>query len=314
MEPYIANRFGLMRAITGTGLSVAPVGVDGGVFGWVSGQKETASMLDAFRDAGGNLIYTADHFAGGRSEVMIGSWLRSRGSAGMVVATTIGRHPDARGLAPRIVARATEASLRRLGVDRIDLLTLDGDDPTVPLDDTLEALDMLCRAGKVGHVAVLDHAAARIRAIDTRSEEARYPRVAAIFNEYSLVTRGAFERELAPYVATTGTAFFARRPLAHGFLTGLYRDKSAAVDSPIWSRALAHIDRRGLRVLDRLEIIAKEHDASPARVAAAWAISKPGVTAAVVAAHSTEELLDVMQSRQMALTRQQMAALDAASD
>lgn len=300
-----------MRGIRGTDFAVASVGIDGGLFGWVTGRRESEQMLDTFRSAGGNLIYTADHYAGGRSEVIIGSWLRSRArTADMVVATTIGRHPDAPGLAPRTVVRATEASLRRLGVATIDLLTLDGEDPSVPLDDTFEALDMLVRAGKVRHIAVLGHSAARIRAMDARAQAARYPDVAGIFHEYSLMTRRVFEGELGPYVADSGTAFFARRPLAHGFLTGAYRDRSEYVESPLWAKALDHVDRRGLRVLDRLGQVAEDHGVSVARAAAAWTISKPGVTAAIAATRSPAELLDVMAARDLALTRQQVAALD----
>ncbi|MCW4386750.1 aldo/keto reductase [Salinibacterium sp. SYSU T00001] len=300
-----------MRRIGGTGLAVAPIGLDGGVFGWVSGSKEAAAMLDAFVGAGGGLVYTADHFAGGRSEVMIGSWLRSqRDTSGVVVATTIGQHADARGLSPRMVARATEASLRRLGTDRIDILTLDGHDSSVPIDDTLEAVDLLVRAGKVGHVAVLGHTAARVRAMQGRSAEARYPHVMGVFEEYSLMARGVFEREFAPFVEQTGTAFFALRPLAHRFLTGGVSGRADVADSPLWGRALDHVGRKGSRVLDRLAQVAQQLGASRARVAAAWAISKPGVTAAIVAARSTEELLDVLEARGLALTRQQMASLD----
>lgn len=300
-----------MRRISDTDLAVAPIGIDGGVFGWVSGSRETAAMLDAFHAVGGSLVFTADHYAGGRSEVMIGSWLKTlpdRSAA--VIATTIGRHPDARGLHQRTVVRATEASLRRLDTDHIDVLVLDGEDPTVPIDDTLEALDQLQRAGKIRHVAALGHTGARLRAFQARSDEARYPRVRVALQEYSLMTRKVFEHEVSPVIAETGAGFFARRPLAHGFLTGAFRDRNAKVDGPIWHRALDHIDRRGLRVLDRLAAVAAEHEVSLARVAAAWVISKPGVTAALVAAQSIPELLDVFEARSLALTRQQVAMLD----
>lgn len=266
-------------------------------------------MLDAFADEGGNLLYTADHYAAGRSEVMLGSWLRNRRDrSGFVVATTIGRHPDARGLSPRAVARATEASLQRLDTECIDILVLDGEDTSVPIDDTLEAVDMLLRAGKVAHLAVIGHAAARIRAMQERSAEARYPRIAGVFQEYSLMTRSVLERELAPLAAEGDLGLFARRPLAHGFLTGEVSKQGS--ESPIWGRALEHTGRRGQRVLDRLRQVAEEQGVSLARTAAAWAISKPGVTAALVAARSAEEMIDVYRARELVLTRQQVALLD----
>src|SRR5690554_1527130 len=116
-----------LRRVPGTDLSVHPFAVDGSVFGWASGVEETARILDAMLAYGGNLVSTADHYAGGRSEVMLGSWLASLTDRGSVlVATKIGRHPDAPGLSTRNVVRATEASLQRLETDYVDFLTLDG--------------------------------------------------------------------------------------------------------------------------------------------------------------------------------------------
>ncbi|WP_185740472.1 aldo/keto reductase [Homoserinimonas aerilata] len=306
-----------MRQVGDTGVMVAPVGIDGGVFGWTSGASATSRALDSFADAGGNLVCTADHYAGGRSEVMIGSWLATLADRSKaVVSTTIGRHPDALGLGSREVVRAAEGSLRRLGTDYIDFLTLDGggDAPDVPIDDTLEALDMLRRSGKVRHVAVTGHSVARIRAIDARAEEAVYPSVSAIVQQYSLMQRSVFERDLAPLAAELGAGVFAQFPLAHGFLTGDFRDRSASVDAPGAEEAVAHVGRRGSRVLAAMEGVAAEHGTSLACVAVAWTISRPGVTAAVVVPRSVDELLGAFDARGLSLTRQQVAMLDKASE
>src|SRR5690554_7403476 len=121
------------RLIPGTDIRVHPLAIDGSVFGWASGVEETARMLDTMVDYGGNLVSTADHYAGGRSEVMIGGWLSSLADRGRVlVSTKIGRHPDSLGLSTRNVARSGEASLQRLGTDYIDLLTRDGEDEQTP--------------------------------------------------------------------------------------------------------------------------------------------------------------------------------------
>lgn len=303
-----------MRALGHSGLEVSPVGIDGGSFGWLSGARESGAMLDAFADAGGNLIYTADHHAGGRSEVMIGSWLRTRADRSrMVVATTIGRHPDWPGLSPRMVTRSTEASLRRLAIEHVDILTLDGTNSSVDIDDTFEAVDALCRAGKVGHVAVLRHSAARVRAMQQHAFESRYPPVIAALHDYSLMSRGVFENEVSAMTHELGIGFVARRPLAHGFLSGKAKTPGVVPAMSGMDRGSVFAGRRGSRVLDRLASIAGEHEVSVARVAAAWAISKRGVSAALFSAESVDEILDLVGARTLALTRSQMAALDAVS-
>lgn len=267
-------------------------------------------LLDRFAEAGGNLVSTADHYAGGRSEVMIGTWLAAlpdRESA--IISTTIGRHPDAPGLTARAVVRATEGSLLRLATDYIDILTLDGQDTAAAIDDTLEALDMLRRSGKVRHIAVSGHSAARIRALNDRAVEAVYPRTVAISQVYSLIQRGVFEREIAPLAASLGIAVFARRPLGNGFLTGKRCDRPPGAEP--W--APGYEGRRGARVLEALAAVAAEREASMARTALAWVLSKPTVTAALVSFSSGDELHDVFDAPGEPLTRHQVAVLDRAS-
>lgn len=303
-----------MRTVGHSGLEVFPVGIDGGVFGWQSGARDAAAMLDAFADSRGNLIYTADHHAGGRSEVMIGSWLRTRPDRSrFVVATTVGRHPDWPGLSPRMVTRAAEASLRRLGTDHIDILTLDGTNSSVAIDDTFEAVDALNRAGKVRHVAVLRHSSARVRAMQRNALESRYPPLVAAVHDYSLMARGVFENEVAATTEELGIGFFARRPLAHGFLSGRATGPITVPMIAGMDRAAVFAGRRGTRVLEKLTSIASEHGVSVGRVAAAWTISKPGVSAALFSAQSVDEIVDLTAARYLALTRSQTAALDAVS-
>src|SRR5690606_37376988 len=117
-----------MRSLGASGISVFPLGLDSGAFGWISGAATTIDILNRFHEAGGNLISTADHYAGGRSEVMIGQWLETvPDRSSVVISAIVGRHPDAPGLSPKTLISATEASLVRLRTDYIDILTFDGD-------------------------------------------------------------------------------------------------------------------------------------------------------------------------------------------
>ncbi|MCU1544506.1 MAG: alcohol dehydrogenase [Microbacteriaceae bacterium] len=302
------------RLVTGTDISVVPFALDGSVFGWASGATETAGTLDLFTAAGGNLVTTADHYAAGRSEIMIGSWLRTlpdRSKA--VIATKIGRHPDAPGLSPRSVVRAVESSLNRLQTDYIDFITLDGEDPTTPIADTLEAIDMLRRAGKVRYLAASGFSAARIAEINDMAASAAYPSFHAVSVPYNLMQRSEYERDLAPMLAPRKVSVIARLPLASGFLTGAFRTKDHPALSPMFAEAEAHVGRRGSKVLDALEAIAAEHLEPLGRVALAWVLSKPGIVASAVRAKDATQLSELLGDDDMVLSRHHLVALDRAS-
>jgi aryl-alcohol dehydrogenase-like predicted oxidoreductase len=302
------------RTVPGTDISVHPFGVDGSVFGWASGVEETTRILDAMVDYGGNLVSTADHYAGGRSEVMIGAWLsgladRSR----VVVSTKIGRHPDSPGLSARNVVRATEASLHRLETDYIDFLTLDGVDESTPIDETLEAVDMLRRAGKVRYLAVSGYPAQRLRAINELADTAVYPPVRLVSVAYNLMQRTEFEDELASIVAELGIGVVARLPLASGFLSGGFRTKGDLPSSPLFEPALHHVGKVGTRVLHAIDQIAAEQDESNGRIAIGWALTKRAVVAAAIQVKSAEQLVELAGQDEVVLTRHQATLLDRAS-
>lgn len=304
-----------LRTVPGTDIAVHPFAVDGSVFGWASGVEETARILDAMADYGGNLISTADHYAGGRSEVMIGAWLAGMADRSRVlVATKIGRHPDALGLSTRNVVRATEASLQRLETDYIDFLTLDGVDEATPIDETLEAVDMLRRAGKVRYLAVSRYPASRLREINELAESAVYPPVRLVSTVYNLMQRSAFEGDLASAVGELGIGVVARLPLASGFLSGGFRSRADLPSSPLFEAALDHVGKTGTRVLNVIDEVATETDENSGRVAIGWLLSKPGVLAVAIQVKSAEQLLELALPGELVLTRHQMAALDRASD
>lgn len=299
------------RLIGGTGVSTMPVGIDGSVFGWASGVEATAEVLNDFTDAGGTLVSTADHYSGGRSEVMIGAWLRSlldRGS--VLVATKVGRHPDNPGLSARSILRAVDASLERLGTDYIDFLSFDGDHPETPADESLEAADRLVRAGKVRFLSASDYSGARLREFRAVAEPAAYPRFDTAVLEYNLMRREPAEGDVLPAVRELGMGFFARLPLAHGYLTGVMRTRDTVPESVMFAAAAQHVGRHGSRVLAVLDDIARQHETTPGVVALAWVLGRPGVTAAVVRARDGEQLASLLPAARLTLTRHDVRRLD----
>jgi aryl-alcohol dehydrogenase-like predicted oxidoreductase len=302
------------RDIAGTGVLVTPIAVDGSAFGWATGMDDTARVLDAYAAGGGNFISTADHYAGGRSEVMIGSWLRTVSDRGsVVVSTKVGRHPDAAGLSKRSILRAVENSLTRLGTDYIDFLAFDGEDPATPIDESLETVDRLIREGKVRFLAASAFSAARILEVGDLSAQAAYPDFRAIFAEYNLMDRSHYETELQSIASLKGRAALARLPLADGYLTGQFRTRDDVPHSVLFEGATRHIGRRGSRILDTLESIAKDLGQTPSRVALAWVLLKPGIAAAVVRVKDAEQLEHTLGAVDVRLARHHVTELDKVS-
>lgn len=301
------------RPVGSTGLRTFPIGFDGSVLGWVTGARRAAEVLGRFHDAGGTLISTADHYAAGRSEYMIGTWLAGVDRSSVLIATKVGRHPDRPGLGAHQIERSVVSSLERLGTDYIDFLSFDGDLlPADPLE-AFEAVDRLQRAGKVRFLSAAHFAAERVRSLNTLAEPAAYPTFRAVLAEYNLMTRGAVEREVLPVALEQQMAVFARLPLASGFLTGAIRGAADVPPNALFDGALHHVGRRGDRVLQALELVAREHEATLATVALAWVLSKPGITAAIVRAPDLDTVDAGFLGSTISLTRQQTAALDAAS-
>ncbi|WP_374945443.1 aldo/keto reductase [Agreia sp.] len=288
--------------------------IDGSVFGWASGVAATADVLDAFHDAGGRLISTADHYAGGRSEIMIGNWVRTRKARDRVfLATKIGRHPDAPGLSAESIVAATEASLERLQTDHLDLLSFDGDHPQTPLEESLAAVATLIERGAIRALAASSYSGARLIEAQQLSQQLELPRFRAAFSPYSLMTRRPVENELLPAVSSLKIGIFARLPLANGFLTGEYRSHNDVPRSIMFADAASHIGRQGFTVVKALEQVAAEQNASLGSCALAWVRSKPNIIAPVVRAASAEQVAELAASVDLVLEPHQLAALDRAS-
>jgi aryl-alcohol dehydrogenase-like predicted oxidoreductase len=295
-------------------LDVFPLCLGGNVFGWTADEDASFAVLDAYAEAGGNFIDTADTYTRpnmGASEAIIGRWMASRGNRDrMVVATKVGSDG---GLSAANVAAHAEGSLRRLQTDRIDLYYSHKDDLGVPVEETLAAFDALVEAGKVRHIAASNLSGERIVESLRASAREGWARYVALQPHYNLVERERYEREYAPLAAEHGLAVFPYYALAKGFLTGKYRDDSPAVDSPRAEGARAYLDDRGRAVLADLEEIADAHGVPMAAVAVAWLSSRPNVVAPIASARSVEQLEHLLPMAELTLTGDELARLETSS-
>ena len=299
-----------LRQLPDTDLLVYPLALGGSVFGWTADGATSYDILDRHHALGGNFVDTADSYAAGRSEVILGGWMRSRRARDQtIVATKIGRNLDNPGLTPRSIVGAVDASLERLQTDCIDVLYFHLDDSDVPLEESLGAVDVLVKSGKVRHIAASNFSAERL--MEARVLAANgLPRFIALQSHYNLVHREAFEGELAVVTRAQGLGVMPYFALAHGFLTGKYRTKADVANSARGARAASYLHRRPLRVLSTMERIAAEHNAPLSSVALAWLLSRDGVVAPVASASSPSQVEGLMTAAQISLTQNDRHDLD----
>lgn len=304
----------VLRTIGPSELSVFPIAMSGNVFGWTSDVTETEAVLNAYAAAGGNFIDTADSYAAGRSEIMIGNWMRDhRNRADLVIATKVGKSADHPGLAPATISAAVDASLVRLGVGYIDLLYLHVDDTSVPFEETLLAIDGLISAGKVRYFGGSDHTGNRLIEARIASAQLDVAHMVALQNHYNLMYRAEYEGDLANVAHMQNLGVMPRFALASGFLTGKYRSRADVAASHRRADVAKYVGRKGTRVLAALDRVAAEHGASPATIAIAWLLTRPNVVAPVVSATSAAQVADIVAAVGVNLTRHQHADLERAS-
>ncbi len=302
------------RAIGSTGLSVFPVAISGKMFGWKADDATTDAILDGY-SAHGNLIDTADSYSSGRSELMIGNWMRSRRRRDeMVVATKVGKSAENPGADARTITASVEASLRRLRTDRIDLLFLHVDDPDVPFEQTLLAVDELIRAGKALAFGAADHTGNRLFEARIASAQLGVEPIAALQTPYNLMERRDYEGDLEHIVERMGIAVMPRFALASGFLSGRYRGRADFAEADRGAEVAKYSTRTGAKVLAALDEVAAAHDAAVSTIALAWLLSKPNVVAPVVSASSPEQVFDLVAAPEIRLTRHELTHLDRASE
>ncbi|WP_431858592.1 aldo/keto reductase [Azospirillum sp.] len=312
------------RPLGRSGLTVAPLGFGGNVFGWTADEATSHRLLDAFVEAGFNLIDTADVYSawvpgnqGGESEAIIGSWLKARGTRDrVVIATKVGWElaPDRKGLSPAHIRTAVEASLRRLQTDRIDLYQAHVDDHTVPFEDTLGAFQDLIAAGKVRAIGASNIAAPRLREALAVSAREGLPRYETLQPEYNLYDRAGYEAELEGVCREHGLGVISYFSLASGFLSGKYRSAADAGKSARGQGVVAkYLNPRGQAILAALDAVAARHKAASAQVALAWLMARPGLTAPIASATTLEQLDDLIAAARLRLDAEDVGRLDAAS-
>jgi aryl-alcohol dehydrogenase-like predicted oxidoreductase len=302
------------RAVGPSPLRVFPLAISGNVFGWTADVAATEGILDEYTAVGGNFVDTADSYAGGRSEIMIGNWMRAkRNRADVVVATKIGKSADNPGLSPRAIVASVDASLQRLRTGYIDLLYLHIDDPHVPFDETLLAVDSLISAGKVRAFGGSDHTGNRLIEARIASAQLGVAHMVALQNHYNLMHRHEYEGGLAHVAEMQHLGVMPRFALASGYLTGKYRDKKDLARNERGGEVAKYLGKRGNRVLGMLDEVAAAQQSTVASVALAWLLSKPNVVAPVVSASRPEQVAELVAAVSLQLTRHQLADLDRVS-
>ncbi|TGE23092.1 aldo/keto reductase [Hymenobacter metallicola] len=312
------------RPLGRSDLSIAPLVLGGNVFGWTADQATSFRILDAFVAGGGNAIDTADGYSvwvpghvGGESETIIGQWLKQRGRRDdVVIATKVGWevNADNKGLAKNYILRAVEGSLRRLQTDYIDLYQSHKDDPTVPVEETLEAYAQLVKAGKVRVIGASNFTAERLRESLQASEKHGLPRYETLQPLYNLYDRADFEQHLRPLVQEQNIGVIPYYGLAAGFLTGKYRSEADLQKSARGGGVgQKYLNDKGLRLLQSLDAVAARQQATPAQVALAWIMAQPGLTAPIASATSPEQVTELLQATELQLSPEDIAELGQAS-
>lgn len=305
---------GVRVALGESGLDVFPLALGGAEFGWNVDVEASHGILDTYAELGGNMLHTADSFSGGRSEHIIGQWMRSRGTRDdMVVAVRIGRHPDNPGLGSVNLVRAVEASLTRLGAEQIDVLYLDakaGD--AVPLEDTLATAEWLVESGKVRTVGAYGYTAAQL--VEARIlASAGYPRITVLDVPYNVLRRDEFDGDLRLVAGAQGMAVTPSHALEHGFLAGAQRRRTRDVRSVRSAQMAASLTRRGSRTLRALDAVAAELSVPVAAVSIAWLLAQRIVVAPIVNAFAPEHVEELVQGVGVRLSRAQLSEIARAS-
>ena len=314
------------RLLGDSGLAVSALALGTMVFGEGKARsaspEESARIVDRFLEAGGTHIDTADVYAGGRSEEIVGRALRGRRDR-VVLATKVrhrtGDGPNDTGLSRRHLRMAVEASLRRLETEWIDLLYLHAWDPLTPIEETLEALDDLVRAGTVHYVGISNFSAWQAMKAIGVADASGLARPVAGQYQYSLLVRD-IEWEFTGLFAHEGVGIVPWGPLAGGFLTGKYRRGERPTEGRIatqpdqdeeaWHRRATE---RNWAVVDEVVAVAAEVGATPSAVALAWLLSRPAVSSVVIGARTIEQLDDDLAAAGLSLEEAHLERLERVS-
>lgn len=309
------------RKLGNSELEVAPWALGGNVFGWTADEAASFRVLDAFVDAGLNLVDTADVYSkwipghvGGESETVIGNWLQKSGKRGKVlVATKLGVEMGSgeTGLSRAYMMKAVDRSLTRLKTDHIDLYQAHRDDDKTPMEETLAAFGDLIKAGKVRAIGASNFKAERLAEALRVSKANGLPRYETLQPWYNLYDRAEFEGPLADLCKRENIGVIPYFALASGFLTGKYRSAKDLEGRPRGYRVKDMMNDRGFRILKALDTVAADSKATPAQVSLAWLMGR--VTAPIASATSIEQFNDSLGAIKLTLTPAQVKQLDDAS-
>ena len=311
-----------LRRLGRTDLYIPPLVFGGNVFGWTADKATSFALLDRLADAGLGAIDTADVYSawvpgnkGGESETIIGEWLAKSGKRGATTIITKVGSPTgpSPGLKAAGIAKGCEASLKRLGVETIDLYLSHFPDKDTPYEETLEAFETLKRQGKIrwGGTSNLD--AAQLEASLAAAAKAGLPRYEVLQPEHNLYDRDRYEGPLRDLCVKEEIGVITYFSLAKGFLSGKYRSEADLGQSARGGGVKGYLNPRGFRILAALDAVAGRHGAKPAEIALAWAASTPGVTAPIASATSIAQVESLIKAASLALSAEDMRELNAAS-
>jgi aryl-alcohol dehydrogenase-like predicted oxidoreductase len=296
-------------------------------FGNETSESDSFAQLDRFTSAGGTLIDTADVYSDGRSEQIIGRWLASRPDPrDQVVIATKARfptddNPNGHGLSRRHLSTALDASLRRLGVETIDLYQLHGWDPLTPIEETLRFLDDAARAGKIRYFGLSNFLGYQIQKyVDLAGARGLIPPV-TVQPQYNLLAR-AIEWEIVPACQAEGLGLLSWSPLASGWLSGKYRRDEPPAEGTrlydqmdegmrIWNER-GHLERNW-QIIDAVRKVADGRGVSMSQVAIAWLLARPAVCSVILGARRLDQLDDNLAAGDLRLAEEETGLLDAAS-
>jgi aryl-alcohol dehydrogenase-like predicted oxidoreductase len=311
------------RKLGGSDLEVSPICLGGNVFGWTADESASFAILDAFVDAGFNFVDTADVYSrwapghkGGESETVLGNWFKRSGNRKKVIlATKVGIElaPDKKGLSKTYILREVEDSLQRLQTDYIDLYQSHIDDPSTPLEETFEAYDQLIKQGKVRVIGASNYTAERLAEALKVAKERGLPGYQCLQPHYNLYERAGYEKELEGLCLKEGIGVIPYFALASGFLTGKYRSESDLAKGPRGQMVKKYLEPRGFRILAALDDVAAKLHSTPGKVAIAWLIARPSITAPIASATNVQQLKELVDAANLHLDADSSKTLNEAS-
>lgn len=311
------------RELGKSGIKVVPFCFGGNVFGWTADEKTSFTLLDAFVDSGFDFVDTADVYSkwvpgntGGDSEKIIGNWLKQGGKRDKIVlATKVGKPmaDDKKGLSKAYIIKAVEDSLKRLQTDYIDLYQSHEDDTNTPLAETMETFNSLIKQGKVRAIGASNYGADRFKEALQVSKDNGFARYETLQPEYNLYDREDYEHKYESLCHENNIGVITYYSLASGFLTGKYRSEADLGKSKRGGGVRKYLNGRGYKILAALDKIAGEYNTTQASVALAWVMARPGITAPIASATSTQQLNDLAEAAQLKLSGEAIELLTIAS-